>query len=52
MTHIHLFGGEKGGVGKSFVCRTAIAFHLHRQLDFVAFDADRSIADVLRIYGD
>lgn len=52
MTHIHLFGGEKGGVGKSFVCRTALAYHLRRAIPFVAFDADRSNADVLRIYGD
>ena len=51
MADIHLFGGEKGGVGKSFVCRTAIAYLLDRELDFVAFDADRSNADVLRIYG-
>lgn len=51
MTHIHLFGGEKGGVGKSFVCRTAIAYHLANQIDCVPFDTDRSNADVLRIYG-
>lgn len=51
MADIHLFGGEKGGVGKSFVCRTAIAYHLDRGIDFVPFDADRSNADVLRIYG-
>ena len=51
MPAIHLFGGEKGGVGKSFVCRTAIAYHLARELEFVAFDSDRSNADVMRIYG-
>lgn len=49
---VHFFGGEKGGVGKSFVCRTAISYHLRHHLGFVAFDADRSNADVLRIYGD
>lgn len=52
MTAIHLFGGEKGGVGKSFVCKTAIAYHLTRGIDCVPFDADRSNADVLRIYGE
>ena len=52
MANIHLFGGEKGGVGKSFVCRTAIAYHLEHGLDFVPFDSDRSNADVLRIYGE
>ena len=51
MADIHLFGGEKGGVGKSFVCRTAIAYHLDKGLDCVPFDTDRSNADVLRIYG-
>lgn len=51
MPAIHLFGGEKGGVGKSFVCRTAIAYHLARKIEFVAFDSDRSNADVMRIYG-
>jgi hypothetical protein len=52
MTDIHLFGGEKGGVGKSFVCRTAIAYLLERGIDFVPFDTDRSNADVMRIYGE
>jgi hypothetical protein len=52
MADIHLFGGEKGGVGKSFVCRTAIAYHLAKNIDCVPFDTDRSNADVLRIYGE
>ncbi|MEL7143378.1 MAG: hypothetical protein AAGL17_02915 [Cyanobacteria bacterium J06576_12] len=52
MGQVHFFGGEKGGVGKSFVCRTAISYLLRHHLGFVAFDADRSNADVLRIYGD
>lgn len=51
MPAIHLFGGEKGGVGKSFVCRTAIAYHLDRDIEFMAFDSDRSNPDVMRIYG-
>ena len=51
MPAIHLFGGEKGGVGKSFVCRTAIAYHLKHDIDFAAFDSDRSNPDVMRIYG-
>jgi hypothetical protein len=51
MPAIHLFGGEKGGVGKSFVCRTAISYLLSREADFIAFDADRSNPDVMRIYG-
>ncbi|EDX82350.1 hypothetical protein S7335_907 [Synechococcus sp. PCC 7335] len=52
MSDIHFINGEKGGVGKSFVCRTAIAYHLKHQLDFVAFETDRTNADVLRIYGE
>ena len=50
MADIHLFGGEKGGVGKSFVCRTAIDFHLDRGIDCVPFDSDRTNPDVLKIY--
>lgn len=50
MASIHLFGGEKGGVGKSFVCRTAIDFHLDREIDCVPFDSDRTNPDVLKIY--
>jgi hypothetical protein len=50
MADIHLFGGEKGGVGKSFVCRTAIDYHLERQIDCAPFDTDRTNPDVLKIY--
>ena len=52
MAKIHLFGGEKGGVGKSFVCRAAVAYLLKQEMDFALFDADRSGADVLRMYGE
>ena len=50
MADIHLFGGEKGGVGKSFVCRTAVDYHLDREIDCVPFDSDRTNPDVLKIY--
>ncbi|MEO1351900.1 MAG: hypothetical protein AAFW84_24365 [Cyanobacteria bacterium J06635_15] len=50
MPAIHLFGGEKGGVGKSFVCRTAIAYHQMHEIDFAPFDTDRSNPDVMRTY--
>ena len=49
---IHLFNGELGGVGKSWVCKTVIAYHLRRKLAFAAYDADRTNANVLRAYGD
>lgn len=52
MADLHFFGGEKGGVGKSMVCRAALAYHLDRQLPFTAFDTDRSNPDVMRIYGE
>lgn len=52
MKEIHIFNGEKGGVGKSWVCKTAVAFHLRRKLSFAAYDADRTNANVLRAYGD
>lgn len=51
MATLHFFGGEKGGVGKSFVARTAIQYLLDQGVDFALFDADRSVADIKRIYG-
>ena len=51
MRAIHLFGGEKGGVGKSMVCRAAIQYLLDQQDSFAVFDTDRSNPDVRRIYG-
>ena len=51
MAKLFFFGGEKGGVGKSFVARTAIQYHLDRGIKFSLFDADRSNPDVKRIYG-
>ena len=50
MTAIHWFGGEKGGVGKSFVCCSAIEYMQAKQIDFIVFDTDRSNPDVLRLY--
>lgn len=50
MAKLHSFGGEKGGVGKSFVCRAASQYHIDKGNEFVLFDADRSNPDVKRIY--
>ena len=50
MATLHLFGGEKGGVGKTFVTKTAIQWHLDQGIDFALFDADNGTADVKRIY--
>ena len=53
MGDLHFFGGEKGGVGKSFVCRAAVEYHLQRsEQDFTVFETDRSNDDVRRIYAD
>jgi len=52
MPAIHFFGGEKGGVGKSFVCRAALEYLLKHQASLAVFDTDRSNPDVRRIYGD
>ena len=42
MTSIHLIGGEKGGVGKSFVARTLAQYMIDRSIPFLGFDTDRS----------
>lgn len=51
MADAHLFGGEKGGAGKSFVCRAACDYLLSREQPFTLFEADRSNPDCKRIYG-
>lgn len=51
MASLHLFSGEKGGVGKSLVCRCAVQYHLDHDLDFLMFETDRSNPDVRRIFG-
>lgn len=51
MSQIHWFTGDKGGVGKSFLCRTATQFYLDHQKSFVLVECDRSNPDLLRIYG-
>lgn len=50
MSHVHLIGGEKGGVGKSVVARLLAQYFIDRGLPFVGFDADRSHAALLRFY--
>lgn len=51
MADLHFFGGEKGGVGKSFLCRAAIEYHVQQvNQDITVFETDRSNDDVRRIY--
>lgn len=51
MTHIHLIGGEKGGVGKSVVARLLAQYFIDREIPFVGFDSDRSHGALMRFYG-
>lgn len=52
MSHIHLVGGEKGGVGKSTVARLLAQEFINRDQSFVALDGDQSHGDMLRFYAD
>ena len=49
---IVMVGGEKGGVGKSMVCKTLVEYHIERDLPFTVFDTDRSNPDVWRLFQD
>lgn len=51
MAEIFLFGGEKGGTGKSFVCRCGVQYHLDNNISLNVYDTDRSNPDLKRIYG-
>ena len=46
--HVHLIGGEKGGVGKSLVARLLAQYFIDHDLPFIGFDTDRSHGALLR----
>jgi hypothetical protein len=50
MTMIHLIGGEKGGVGKTFVSRCLLAYFILQDWDFDLIEADNSTGDVASIH--
>ena len=52
MSHIHFIGGEKGGVGKSVVCRVLAQYFIDHDMPFRGFDTDRSHGALLRFYAD
>jgi hypothetical protein len=52
VSHIHLIGGEKGGVGKSVVARLLAQAMVDRSLPFAAVDGDGSHAALVRHYKD
>jgi hypothetical protein len=49
---IHLVGGEKGGVGKTFVSRCLVQYFLLQNWDFDLIEADVAIADVSSVFKD
>lgn len=52
MAHIHLIGGEKGGVGKSLTARVLAQYFIDREMPFLGFDTDRSHGALMRFYTD
>jgi hypothetical protein len=50
--HVHLIGGEKGGVGKSLVARLLAQYFIDHHIAFTGFDTDRSHGALLRFYAD
>lgn len=52
MASVHLIGGEKGGIGKSVLARVLSQYHIDRNIEFTAFDADQSHGALMRYYAD
>lgn len=52
MGALHLVGGEKGGVGKSFTSRVLSQYFIDSELTFAGFDTDTSHATYSRFYGE
>ena len=50
--HVHLIGGEKGGVGKSMLSRVLAQYFIDNELPFIGFDTDRSHGALMRFYAD
>jgi len=48
--HVHLIGGEKGGVGKSMVSRLLAQYFIDHDIAFLGFDTDRSHGALMRFY--
>lgn len=49
-SHIHLVGGEKGGVGKSLMARLLAQYFIDHEVPFIGFDTDRSHGALMRFY--
>ncbi|MEA3640669.1 MAG: mobilization protein [Lamprobacter sp.] len=50
MSQIHFIGGEKGGVGKSVLCRLLAQYHIDQNRPLRVFDTDRSHGAMMRFY--
>jgi hypothetical protein len=50
VNYLDFFDGEKGGVGKTFVAKTAIQYQIDNRKDFIVVEADRSNPDVHQVY--
>ncbi len=50
MSDIHNCGGEKGGVGKSTVCKVILQYLIDHKISCTAFDTDRSASDLKKAY--
>ena len=46
MARIHFFDGDKGGVGKSFVCDSVIQVLKREKIEFIPVEADRYNPDI------
>ncbi|MGL5195868.1 MAG: hypothetical protein ACRC8Y_19965 [Chroococcales cyanobacterium] len=51
-TTVHIWGGERGGAGKSTGCRVMANYLLERGVPFTLVDTDRSRPDVKAYYGE
>ncbi|MCT7981076.1 mobilization protein [Laspinema olomoucense] len=51
-TTVHMWGGERGGAGKSTGCRVMADYLLERDIPFYLVDTDRSRPDVKAYYGE
>ena len=47
---IHFFGGDKGGTGKSLVCKSFVDYLENQEIVFKLFDADRVNEDIKKLY--
>lgn len=52
MAKLHLIGGEKGGVGKSFTSRLLAQYYIDHKQPFIGFDTDLSHETFTRFYGE